>query len=245
MRPSLLQFWRHGVKTMSSPPSKRARSPSIDEFAEFDTSADDLIRAVQESETPKKTRVDNAKSVPVQTTPPPPKPEKQDVPAYTYPYSGTKEDPLLLERTTMNKDWFDRLEPAMRQDSFTKLKAFLDAEKKAGKTIYPPPHLIHSWSRTTPLENVKVVIVGQDPYHQPGQACGHCFSVPMGKAIPASLQNIYKELSAEFPNNFKPPRHGCLDGWARQGVLLLNACLVRIFILTNTDCKCWCGRIAS
>lgn len=126
---------------------------------------------------------------------------------YNHPYAGTKEDPLLLERTTMGKAWFDRLEPAMRQDSFVRLKTFLDAEKKAGKTIYPPPHLIYSWSRTTPLEKVKVVIVGQDPYHQPGQACGHSFSVPMGKAVPASLQNIYKELKAEFPD-FQRPSHG-------------------------------------
>ena len=72
----------------------------------------------------------------------------------------------------------------------------------------------------------RVVIVGQDPYHQPGQACGLSFSVPHGKAVPASLQNIYKEIGSEFPE-FKRPNHGCLDGWARQGVLMLNACLVR------------------
>ncbi|WFC98520.1 uracil-DNA glycosylase [Malassezia yamatoensis] len=128
-------------------------------------------------------------------------------PTYDEPYSGTGDDPLALERTTMNKEWFDRLEPAMHKDTFTKLKQFLDAEKRSGKTIYPPAQLIHSWSRTTPLESVKVVILGQDPYHQPGQACGHSFSVPMGKAVPASLQNIYKELKAEFPR-FVPPKHG-------------------------------------
>ena len=188
MHRSIARLWQQGAK-MSVP--KRARSLSVDEFDGLD--ADDLIRAVQESETPKKARVNE--------TAPTPAP-------YTQPYSGTAEDPLLLERTTMSKAWFERLEPAMRQESFKKLKAFLDAEKRAGKTIYPPPHLIHSWSRTTPLEQVKVVIVGQDPYHQPGQACGHCFSVPKGKAVPASLQNIYKELKAEFPNDFVPPRHG-------------------------------------
>ena len=188
MHRSIARLWQQGAK-MSVP--KRARSPSVDEFDGLD--ANDLIRAVQESETPKKARVNE--------TAPTPAP-------YTQPYSGTAEDPLLLERTTMSKAWFERLEPAMRQESFKKLKAFLDAEKRAGKTIYPPPHLIHSWSRTTPLEQVKVVIVGQDPYHQPGQACGHCFSVPKGKAVPASLQNIYKELKAEFPHDFVPPRHG-------------------------------------
>ncbi|WFD25546.1 uracil-DNA glycosylase [Malassezia nana] len=206
---------------MGSPPVKRALSPGADEFDEFDTSADDLIRAVEESEGVKKKRLS---SPPKATRPSAPVASGTEPPVYNHPYAGTKEDPLLLERTTMGKAWFDRLEPAMRQDSFARLKAFLDAEKKAGKTIYPPAHLIHSWSRTTPLEKIKVVIVGQDPYHQPGQACGHSFSVPMGKAVPASLQNIYKELKAEFPD-FHPPSHGCLDGWARQGVLLLNACL--------------------
>jgi uracil-DNA glycosylase len=96
--------------------------------------------------------------------------------------------------------------------------------------IYPPEHLIHSWSTVTPLARVKVVIVGQDPYHGPGQACGHSFSVPKGVAVPGSLKNIYKELSQEFPPGgdagFTPPKHGNLDGWAKQGVLMLNACLV-------------------
>lgn len=233
----------------ASPPAKRTR---VDEPELDDVDADDWIRAAEEAEQvassqPSSQVSKEAPSSPLPSQPPsqercepkakqpslqptvsaqgnaplgkvaPPKP-------YTQPYAGTPEDPLLLERTTMNTEWFRRLEPAMRQPSFAKLKAFLDAEKAAGRTIYPPAHLIHSWSRTTPLEKVKVVIVGQDPYHQPGQACGHCFSVPHGKAVPASLQNIYKELRAEFPD-FTPPRHGCLDGWARQGVLLLNACL--------------------
>lgn len=86
-------------------------------------------------------------------------------------------------------------------------------------------HLIHSWSRLTPLHTVKVVVVGQDPYHGPKQACGHSFSVQKGVAVPASLKNIYKELSTEYGDQFQQPKHGCLDGWAKQGVLLLNACL--------------------
>ncbi|WFD21836.1 uracil-DNA glycosylase [Malassezia equina] len=195
---------------MGSPPVKRALSPDADEFDDFDTSADDLIRAVEESEGVKKTRLSSPPKAVSRPSPPGKAPTaslKEAPPVYNHPYSGTKEDPLLLERSTMGKAWFDRLEPAMRQDSFARLKAFLDAEKRAGKTIYPPANLIHSWSRTTPLEKVKVVIVGQDPYHQPGQACGHSFSVPVGKAVPASLQNIYKELKAEFPD-FQRPSHG-------------------------------------
>ncbi|PKI85432.1 hypothetical protein MVES_000443 [Malassezia vespertilionis] len=211
----------------TQPPAKRARTEDVhpingkDDFDEFDAPTEDLLLAVQEAESdlgssPASSQRERKVESRVETT---------EVPeVYTLPYVGTPEDPLALERATMNKAWFDRLEPAMREPTFLKLKQFLDAEKRGGKTIYPPPHLIHSWSRTTPLEEVKVVIVGQDPYHQPGQACGHSFSVPKGKAVPASLQNIYKELRAEYPE-FVPPKHGCLDGWAKQGVLLLNACL--------------------
>ncbi|WFC93671.1 uracil-DNA glycosylase [Malassezia brasiliensis] len=222
--------------SITSPAAKRARTihardvaPSTgDEFDEFDVPEEDLLRAVESAEArpmerdmtrpvsspPEKAPSSTERMPP---TPPssspassvPPVADRSIPPAPTYnlPYAGTPDDPLALERTTMNKEWFDRLEPSMRRDSFANLKQFLDGEKRAGKTIYPPPQLIHSWSRTTPLEKVKVVIIGQDPYHQPGQACGHSFSVPMGKAVPASLQNIYKELKAEYPD-FVPPKHG-------------------------------------
>ncbi|EPQ28614.1 uncharacterized protein PFL1_03917 [Pseudozyma flocculosa PF-1] len=133
-------------------------------------------------------------------------------------------DLLYVERQTMGPEWFRHLEAELSKDYFTKLKQFLQAEEKAGRKTFPPPHLVHSWSRLTPLDSVKVVVVGQDPYHGPGQACGLSFSVPRGVAAPPSLKNIYKEIQNEFPG-FKPPNHGCLEEWARQGVLLLNACL--------------------
>ncbi|PWN38691.1 uracil-DNA glycosylase [Ceraceosorus guamensis] len=134
-------------------------------------------------------------------------------------------DALEVERRTMHAEWFRRLEKDMRAPSFEKLKAFLASEAKSGKVIYPPPDLIHSWSRLTPPSKVKVVIIGQDPYHGPGQACGMSFSVPKGVPVPPSLKNIYKELRAQYGAGFAVPTHGCLDGWAKQGVLLLNACL--------------------
>lgn len=222
--------------SITSPAAKRARTihakdvaPSMhDEFDEFDVPEEDLLRAVESAEArpterdatrPASSPPDKAPNAAARMPPTPPSsspassaPPVTDrsippAPAYDLPYAGTPDDPLALERTTMNKEWFDRLEPSMRRDSFASLKQFLDGEKRAGKTIFPPPQLIHSWSRTTPLEKVKVVIIGQDPYHQPGQACGHSFSVPMGKAVPASLQNIYKELKAEYPD-FVPPKHG-------------------------------------
>lgn len=90
--------------------------------------------------------------------------------------------------------------------------------------VYPAPQNIYSWSNLTPLGRVKVVIIGQDPYHGPRQAHGLCFSVPHGVQIPPSLRNIYKEIKNEYPE-FDPPQHGNLTAWAQNGVLLLNTCL--------------------
>ncbi|PWN38012.1 uracil-DNA glycosylase [Meira miltonrushii] len=136
----------------------------------------------------------------------------------------THGDPRV-EKETMDPEWYERLSGEMEKDYFKKLKHFLQGEVQSKKTIYPPAQLIHSWSRLTPLSTVKVVVVGQDPYHGQNQACGHSFSVPKGIAVPGSLKNIYKELVEEYGSGFVPPKHGCLDGWAKQGVLLLNACL--------------------
>lgn len=90
-------------------------------------------------------------------------------------------DPFALERSTMDPLWFSRLEPEMHKPTFRSLKNFLEAEKKQRQTVYPPEKLIHSWSRLTPLDRVKVVVVGQDPYHGPGQACGELGIVGEGK----------------------------------------------------------------
>jgi uracil-DNA glycosylase len=103
------------------------------------------------------------------------------------------------------------------------LKQFLLAERDAGKRIFPAGS---NWFRAldlTPLDKVKVVILGQDPYHGPGQAHGLCFSVPDGVRPPPSLVNIYKELRSDL--GIEPPAHGFLEHWARQGVLLLNSVL--------------------
>lgn len=103
------------------------------------------------------------------------------------------------------------------------LLAFVETERAAGKTIYPPEADLFSALRATPLEDVKVVILGQDPYHRPGQAHGMCFSVRRGVKIPASLRNIYKELVSDL--GVPTPMHGNLEDWAQQGVLLLNTVL--------------------
>jgi len=103
------------------------------------------------------------------------------------------------------------------------LGEFLRSEKAAGKEIFPPGRLIFNALNSTPLERVKVVVIGQDPYHGPGQAHGLCFSVQPGVPVPPSLQNIFKELKRDL--NIDPPNHGCLQHWAEQGVLLLNTSL--------------------
>jgi len=103
------------------------------------------------------------------------------------------------------------------------LQAFLTKEQKAGHTIYPSPEHLFNAFLHTPYEEVKVVIMGQDPYHGPGQAHGLSFSVPNGVPLPPSLKNIFKELKNDL--NVQKLEHGCLEAWARQGVLLLNATL--------------------
>lgn len=103
------------------------------------------------------------------------------------------------------------------------LTTFLKAEKADNKAIYPPGPKIFNAYDTTPIEDVKVVILGQDPYHNPGQAMGLSFSVPEGTRIPPSLRNIYKELNTSL--GIAPANHGDLTKWAEQGVFLLNAML--------------------
>jgi len=119
--------------------------------------------------------------------------------------------------------WHAVLEEQFSQPYMQALKSFLREQKDQKKIIYPhSEHWFHALE-TTPLEQVKVVILGQDPYHQPGQAHGLCFSVLPGVKIPPSLRNIYKELSADL--GVKPVEHGYLEAWAKQGVLLLNSVL--------------------
>ncbi|MGE3689845.1 MAG: uracil-DNA glycosylase [Novosphingobium sp.] len=116
--------------------------------------------------------------------------------------------------------WRPALEPMLATPQARKLGGFLKAEEAAGKQIYPPRGSRLAALELTPLDKVKVVILGQDPYHGPGQAHGLCFSVPEGEKVPPSLINIYKELESDL--GLPRPAHGNLSNWARQGVLLLN-----------------------
>ena len=128
------------------------------------------------------------------------------------------DDNIKLEPSWKAKvgDWLQR--PDMRE-----LSAFLRQRKQAGARIFPPGPQMFAAFDATPFDAVKVVILGQDPYHGAGQAHGLCFSVLPGVPVPPSLVNIFKELNADL--GIAPPDHGCLLPWARQGVLLLNAVL--------------------
>lgn len=121
------------------------------------------------------------------------------------------------------ESWRPALETALASPEARRLGGWLRAEEGAGKTIYPPRGSRLRAFELTPLDAVKAVILGQDPYHGPGQAMGLAFSVPAGVRIPPSLRNIYKELESDL--GLPPPRHGDLRHWAEQGVLLLNASL--------------------
>ena len=119
--------------------------------------------------------------------------------------------------------WQEHLGCEFDKDYMARLRAFLGAEKQAGKTLYPAGQDIFNAFNLTPFEQVKVVILGQDPYHGPNQAHGLCFSVQRGVKTPPSLVNIYKEIQRDL--GIAPASHGNLSHWAEQGVLLLNAVL--------------------
>lgn len=128
-----------------------------------------------------------------------------------------------MAEVKLHPSWREPLQPQFDGDRMAQLRAFLVTERDAGKRIFPRPA---NWFRAldlTPLDRVRVVILGQDPYHGEGQAHGLCFSVQPGVKTPPSLVNIYKELHADL--GIPPARHGFLEHWAEQGVLLLNSVL--------------------
>lgn len=130
---------------------------------------------------------------------------------------------MASDRVKLDPEWKAALAAEFGAPYMQSLRQFLATEKAAGKLVYPAGAEIFNALDSTPLSQVKVVILGQDPYHGPNQAHGLCFSVRPGIALPPSLQNIYKELLADL--GIAPRRHGCLQAWTEQGVLLLNAVL--------------------
>jgi uracil-DNA glycosylase len=128
-----------------------------------------------------------------------------------------------MSRVDIEPSWYSLLEEDFNAGWFQKIKEAILEKKSGGEIIYPPGKLIFNAFNLTPVHSVKVVILGQDPYHNPGEAMGLSFSVPPGVKIPPSLKNIYKEIIND--TGCEPPLNGDLSSWAKQGVLLLNAFL--------------------
>ena len=129
----------------------------------------------------------------------------------------------MIKKVQLEESWLKKLEPEFNKSYMLKLKSFLENEKKRGKIIFPKGKEFFRALDLTPFDKVKVVILGQDPYHGPGQAHGLCFSIPKGISFPPSLINIFKELEDDI--GLKCPDSGSLFPWAEQGVLLLNSVL--------------------
>lgn len=130
---------------------------------------------------------------------------------------------MSAAKIRLESTWKEALSDEFEQPYMQEMADFLRAEKSAGKQIFPPSGLIFNALDLTPLPEVKVVILGQDPYHGAGQAHGLSFSVPVGVPAPPSLVNVFKELQRDL--NVPMAEHGCLEAWAKQGVLLLNTTL--------------------
>jgi uracil-DNA glycosylase len=138
----------------------------------------------------------------------------------------------------LDASWLKQIKAEFDQPYMTALKSFLQVEYDTGQIVYPPMEDMFNAFAQTPFDRVKVVILGQDPYHGEGQAHGLAFSVKNGVRLPPSLRNIYKEIEAEFGGPM--PKGGDLTGWARQGVLLLNATLtVRAGLAGSHQKKGW------
>ncbi|MFL0799091.1 MAG: uracil-DNA glycosylase [Agarilytica sp.] len=129
----------------------------------------------------------------------------------------------MAESVQLHPSWMAQVGEEFDKPYMKSLKAFLQQEKQQGKVIFPAGKNIFNALNTTPFDQLKVVVLGQDPYHGPDQAHGLSFSVPPGVRTPPSLQNIFKEIHQEL--QLPIPPHGCLQYWAEQGVLLLNATL--------------------
>ncbi|WP_267222045.1 uracil-DNA glycosylase [Dyella silvae] len=130
---------------------------------------------------------------------------------------------MTEDKIKLEPSWKARIGDYLMRPDMQALGEFLRAEKQAGKVVYPPGPEIFSAFDHTPFDDVRVVILGQDPYHGPNQAHGLCFSVRPGVPAPPSLQNIFKEIHRDL--GLRAPDHGCLTPWADRGVLLLNAVL--------------------
>lgn len=170
-----------------------------------------------------------------------PAPVKFDKDKFVSTLTPEQKNLLKLEVDTLDPSWLAHLRDEITSPSFLDLKRFLQKEIDSGKKIFPPLEEVYSWSRHTPLTNVRAVILGQDPYHNHNQAHGLCFSVRPPTPAPPSLKNMYTALKRDYPSFVPPEKNGgLLTPWAEQGVLLLNTCLtVRAHEANSHSNKGW------
>jgi len=165
---------------------------------------------------------------------------KENMPALPERVDAVPSSPSPSSYASLLKDesWVKALGSEFGKPYWQSLEKFLESEERARAKVFPPKELVFRALESCPMSGVKVVIIGQDPYHDDGQAMGLCFSVPKGIRTPSSLQNIYKELREDL--NCKIPAHGDLTKWAQQGVLLLNVSLtVRAHQANSHSKKGW------
>ena len=164
-----------------------------------------------------------------------------DKEAWVSKLTAEQKELLALETNTMGESWLGALKDEILTKEFLDLKRFLKSEVESGKKVFPPSADVYSWSRHTPVHNVKAVILGQDPYHNHNQAHGLCFSVRPPTPAPPSLKNMYTALKKDYPSFNPPPKNGgLLTPWADRGVLLLNTCLtVRAHEANSHSNKGW------
>ncbi|KAJ5585364.1 Uracil-DNA glycosylase [Penicillium hispanicum] len=171
----------------------------------------------------------------------PPRPSSFNKEKWVASLTPEQKELLQLEINTLDDSWLAHLKDEIITTEFLNLKRFLKKEKESKAKIFPPEEDVYSWSRHTPLHKVKVVIVGQDPYHNDNQAHGLAFSVRPPTRAPPSLVNIYKGIQKNYPSFKIPPNNaGLLTPWAERGVLMLNTCLtVRAHQANSHSNKGW------
>jgi len=217
------QYWkilkitsRFSSSGFKMPPKKKVVNSKNQNITSFFTKSGKRSNSDECSNSNKISKIDNNSVTPIS-------PEQQRR------IEGKKKEALRrlsgnkMDHLDIGESWQKVLEDEFSKPYYMKLEEFVRAERSK-VTVYPPAHDVFSWTRFSDIKDLKVVIIGQDPYHGPKQAHGLCFSVQVGVKTPPSLVNMYKELEEDI-SGFKRPKHGHLVGWAEQGVLLLNAVL--------------------
>lgn len=231
MQPSITKFFKSKATDSSTPTKTTSKRPAEEEDAE----GSDVKRlaVTGDSVTTSEEVKGNSDQCDSSTVLTPVKSQQSTMNAEGKPSSPLVHIRVLIRKKITNgahalhenigPSWFRALQGEFDKPYFKKLSEFVREQRKT-KVVFPPESQVYSWTHHHDIKSTRVVILGQDPYHAPGQAHGLSFSVRKGVRMPPSLINIFKELETDI-KEFKKPEHGDLTGWAKQGVLMLNTCL--------------------